>query len=612
VTRTTVTAAASLILLAGGLAAAPADDAAKEAELLRARLAALAAQQKARAAQPIAPGVRLNDGFDAVLLTPARPVRVRVSVLFNGKPVAEAWRAALRAAFDYFDRDRDGFLSAKEVENVFSDRGLAGLLGSGFLQPTPQDAPTLEKLDTDGDGRVSFDEFAAYYKTAAGMVLRAVPVAPENPTNTQLTEALFKLFDKDGDGKLTRAELADVERLLATADADEDECLSINELLPGRGGAQQRVVPVLNTGTRPAPRVPDNFLLYEPGRIPGTVTQRVITKYDKDGDYELTREECGFDEETFRRLDTDGDGKLSGEELDAWRTGPADLEVLLSVAPRPQDCTAKLTTDPTTAAARGLTPRQGSPGRLIVRVGRQPVEFSATLAGNRYDAAAARGRSKEALFGLFAAAAGAKDYVEEKDLSGPNAPRFQALRVQFDPADANGDGKLTREELEHFLDLQQSFADLGLVAAPAVQMPTLFQLLDENRDGRLSRRELRTAWDRLIALEAPGAEAVTREVIQPTMTVQLVRSVDRAAANEPFAAPVAVTARTSRPPAGPPPRGPAWFRKMDRNGDGDVSRAEFLGTKAEFDAIDTDGDGLISIEEAEAYDQKVRKAEEKK
>ena len=38
----------------------------------------------------------------------------------------------------------------------------------------------------------------------------------------------------------------------------------------------------------------------------------------------------------------------------------------------------------------------------------------------------------------------------------------------------------------------------------------------------------------------------------------------------------------------------------------DVSRREFLGTDAQFRAIDTDGDGLISIEEAEAYDRSKR------
>ena len=47
---------------------------------------------------------------------------------------------------------------------------------------------------------------------------------------------------------------------------------------------------------------------------------------------------------------------------------------------------------------------------------------------------------------------------------------------------------------------------------------------------------------------------------------------------------------------------------MDRNCDGDVSRKEFLGTDEQFREIDTDGDGLISVEEAEAYDRRKRAA----
>jgi hypothetical protein len=54
--------------------------------------------------------------------------------------------------------------------------------------------------------------------------------------------------------------------------------------------------------------------------------------------------------------------------------------------------------------------------------------------------------------------------------------------------------------------------------------------------------------------------------------------------------------------------GPLWFRKMDRNRDGDVSRREFLGSDEEFARIDTDGDGLISLEEAIAADKTLRKA----
>jgi hypothetical protein len=56
-----------------------------------------------------------------------------------------------------------------------------------------------------------------------------------------------------------------------------------------------------------------------------------------------------------------------------------------------------------------------------------------------------------------------------------------------------------------------------------------------------------------------------------------------------------------------PGRVPAWFTKMDRNGDGDVSRREFLGTEEEFKMLDADGDGLISPEEAEKADRLYRK-----
>ena len=47
-----------------------------------------------------------------------------------------------------------------------------------------------------------------------------------------------------------------------------------------------------------------------------------------------------------------------------------------------------------------------------------------------------------------------------------------------------------------------------------------------------------------------------------------------------------------------PAAGPSWFRKMDRNRDGDISRREFLGPRADFERLDGDRDGLIDAEEA--------------
>src|SRR5207244_11276126 len=67
----------------------------------------------------------------------------------------------------------------------------------------------------------------------------------------QLNDALFALLDTNKDGKLSREELAAAEKILLTVDTDEDEMVTVEELLPNlnrmngrrafvrrRGGAQ--------------------------------------------------------------------------------------------------------------------------------------------------------------------------------------------------------------------------------------------------------------------------------------------------------------------------------------------------------------------------------------
>ena len=117
-----------------------------------------------------APESPLPAGYEVVVLAQHRPIRVRVTIQIDGKPVGELWQAALRKAFDHFDRDGDGYLNGYEVQNVFSPTAMASLLQTGFPTPTPLDLPSLDRLDADGDRRVSFAEFAAFYKATAAQV----------------------------------------------------------------------------------------------------------------------------------------------------------------------------------------------------------------------------------------------------------------------------------------------------------------------------------------------------------------------------------------------------------------------------------------------------------
>ena len=114
-------------------------------------------------------------------------------------------------------------------------------------------------------------------------------------------------------------------------------------------------------------------------------------------------------------------------------------------------------------------------------------------------------------------------------------------------------------------------------------------------------RELRTAWERLSVLEPAGSRFVTRAVLQPAATFRLTNA---AATGFEINTPDDAAAMRSAPYVEPEGKGPVWFRKMDRNADGDVSKAEFLGDAADFARIDANGDGLISLDEALAFDRR--------
>jgi Ca2+-binding EF-hand superfamily protein len=190
-----------------------------------------------------------------------------------------------------------------------------------------------------------------------------------------------------------------------------------------------------------------------------------------------------------------------------------------------------------------------------------------------------------------------KGYLERKQLENT---QYQYLLPVFGFADRNGDNKLTEKELSDFLDLQ-SAGSACVVSLTAHDLGRgLFELIDvAPRDARLGLREMRTAWSRLAPMDRDGDGAIARNEIPR----QLQLSVRQSGLVYPYQFIAAEVGYRAQLPVPLPTRGPLWFRKMDRNADGDVSAREWLGTEEEFRKIDADGDGLISAEEAERYDR---------
>jgi hypothetical protein len=125
------------------------------------------------------------------------------------------------------------------------------------------------------------------------------------------------------------------------------------------------------------------------------------------------------------------------------------------------------------------------------------------------------------------------------------------------------------------------------------QCDALFEELDANADGRLGEREISTCSQRLAAQDASGDGAIVGSELPNFMVVAYLRG--ETPSEQSFYTP-AIAA--TRPPNGP---APPWFARADFNGDGDVSRREFLGSAEQFSRLDSNQDDFVSATEAAAF-----------
>jgi Ca2+-binding EF-hand superfamily protein len=537
----------------------------------------------------------LRDVQDLVYLGETRPVFLRLHIRIDGKPFRDAWDDVISRLFQFLDRDGNGVLSQDEIDRAPKAALVLQMLRGNYFDPTAMRPRPLSELGVDFvAGKVTRQGLATYYRQS-GVEPFLVFLRDRSNHSSGLTDALFRHLDRNKDGKLSKDELQAAARSLRKLDLNDDEIIDRDEILPAAQGDPNR----------PAPRERTEMLSEEsPFFVPSAddppnrVAYVLLNRYDKEQDQKLSRKAMALDKAVFDQLDRDHDGELSVRELSKYLECPPDIELVIEFGGAAGDHGLVYLHNPNGPLVP--TTERADSGAMALRAGK--VQLDLSVNGG---ALASYQSTRQIYMDQFEIA----DVTKRGYLDKVQIQQNPYLRVLFPAAEAGSDIKLTAKELATYLDL------LGqAVASCTVLLITdhgqgLFELLNTYHDGRLRQNDLRSAWSRVAPWDVKGAGFLTRADVPRVFDLLLTQGQPANPAPDPDGMAAAMTAGDRRP--APAARGPLWFRKMDRNGDGVVSLREFLGSREDFKQIDTNGDGIISLEEAERADALMRKRQEK-
>jgi hypothetical protein len=329
------------------------------------------------------------------------------------------------------------------------------------------------------------------------------------------------------------------------------------------------------------------------GQLPNTaaITARILQALDGNRDGKLSQAEFERAETTLRRLDGNDDELIGVGELVANGIYPGNSASNALRANAAIDLSSgsggslQLKRIPRIAEATGLSAQSPGVERAVwqLKVSDQLDELPLKLPTKaRCESWTVRAPLSE-LFDEFSTSVlkpAAEAPAENSAATGRR--RGRSNREWLIPmADRDRNGEASDQEVKQWLEVQRQLIR-GQVLVSFYYGGGLFEILDTNHDAGLSIRELRNAWATLEAASCTSGNVV--ELSQIPNVLLLV-------ASQGYPSHLAKTFAASRP---------EWFRQMDRNSDGDVSRREFTGSPDAFSRLDRDRDGLISIAEAAA------------
>lgn len=520
-----------------------------------------------------------TEGQRVVILAPSAPFVIELQIQVDQGDFRSNETDYIERLFQSLDQNHDQFIDLQEMENVPA----FGI--KRFDQGSS--AQRLSRLDSSpADNRLSKSEFATYLNSAQGSAFRIAGA----PSRTSQVIELFRKLDQNEDGSLSDTEFSSSSRALVMFDRDEDGVLNLAELRPFLNGPNSGIAQPVSRPTSETP-----FRKLDHDRSIKAVVDEMFKKYVEF----LNASRDGISLKCFQQRDTDtaktqtqdqnADGYFNREELFTYLQNPVIGLHLQVTLPR------KETFRPRVQVLSNSSPRVtdlsvNSRSRIELRIDGLLLEF--------------RVKSTRHMFADTVRFYQTRFRVADSDKNGYlNSAEFLQLNIpgtDFKKVDSNQDEMLFVEELTDFLMLDTATVQDQVVMTVDNDGTSLFEILDMNRDRRLSPRELKNSLNRVREYdgnrdrvidpsELRGHYKITLELGKPELFVFAPRDAGMAMAQN------SQVPRTSS--------GPLWFQRMDRNRDGDLSKREFLFDMMLFEQLDIDQDQLISPAEADSFQE---------
>ncbi len=550
-----------------------------------------------------------SSGVRVVYLSSRGPLLLQFTLTVNG----QAWQPSLKATtdqlFTLLDKNNDGQLDAAERKRIPTSRALQSLqvitrstVLTSLLQSDSRSKVSsredllayFEKLGLQGF-RVSSVQQASGNQTRAEVIVRPGQAAAPSP---RISERLIAYVDTDHDGRLSTAELMNVETLLRKVDLDFDEIYSSREFLvieeETRQASRSPGPPKRNAGTT------DRFCLVS-GQSPTALQNSARTcavfyhsqpEAAPQFSAELPRESTRLSADVFNTLDRERNGVISTEDWLAWfETAPVDLQIAVAFG---KEASSTLSTERLTVQPRESL--QIGPLLPVASGGRDAMIDGARLQFRFADNQLFRSPDDFLKDVFLRLDRDKNDYIDRNEAARLNGLDFREM-------DADGNGMVFLEEFLTGGAPICMLADQLLALTIDASGFDLFAAVDANQDSRWSVREIRTLPQQFLQWDRNGDGTIDADELPTYFTLLLSYGLPADSltnARQALQSSPPVFLSPSQPTPGRPDNRPPWFLQMDRNNDGDISRREFLGKLELFEQWDTDHDGLLSVGEVQA------------